>query len=234
VYKDRGDPMNPGKRNRIGVLLSGCGFLDGSEIHEAVLTMLHLDRAGAETVCIAPRAPQAAVVDHFTQQAVPGSVRNVLEESARIARGRIQDLAEVDPEALDGLILPGGYGAAKNLCDFALAGAQAKTRPDVTALLRAMHAQKKPIGAICIAPAAVAAALRGVCQPTLTIGEDHGVAAALQTIGSKHENCPVTGFVVDERNRIVTTPAYMYDARISDVSAGIEKLVQTVLKMIAR
>lgn len=218
-------------KKRIGVLLSGCGFLDGSEIHEAVLTLLHLDRAGAEAVCIAPDAPQTSVVNHRTQGPAAGE-RSMLEESARIARGRIQALNGVDPASLDGLILPGGFGAAKNLCDFATRGKDATARPDVARLLQAMHRSQKPIGAVCIAPAVVAAAMQGRgVKPKLTIGSDAGTAKALTALGSEHQDCAVTGFVVDPQNRIVSTPAYMFDAPIGEVSQGIERLVGAVLEL---
>jgi enhancing lycopene biosynthesis protein 2 len=220
--------MNP----RVGVLLSGCGFLDGSEIHEAVLTMLHLDRAGANVVCMAPRGPQRDVVDHAGGKPAAGERRDMLVESARIARGRIRDLAEVKATELDALILPGGYGAAKNLCDFAIAGTKAAAHPQVARLLREMHEAHKPIGAVCIAPATVASVLGKTAHPTLTIGNDEGTAKALQGLGAGHQDCQVTGFVADQHNRIVSTPAYMFDARISEVSKGIEQLVQNVLAMV--
>jgi enhancing lycopene biosynthesis protein 2 len=214
---------------KVGVLLSGCGFLDGSEIHEAVLTLLFLDRAGAQIVCIAPDGPQQQVVDHARKQPVAGEQRNMLTEAARIARGKIRPAAGVRADELDALVLPGGFGAAKNLSDFAAAGARAKAQPEVARLLQQVHAARKPIGAICIAPAVVAAVLGRSAAPSLTIGEDAGTAAALQAMGAKHQACPVEGFCVDEANRIVSTPAYMYDARISEVAAGIERLVATVL-----
>lgn len=217
--------MNP----RVGVLLSGCGFLDGSEIHEAVLTMLFLDRAGAEIVCLAPDGPQQQVVDHAHRQPVPGERRDMLAEAARIARGRIRALGSVRAEDLDALILPGGFGAARNLSDFATAGAKAKAHPEVARLVQEVHAAGKPIGAICIAPAVIASVLGRSAAPTLTIGDDAGTAAALQAMGAKHHVCPVQGFFADERNHIVSTPAYMFDARISEVAIGIERLVQTVV-----
>src|SRR5262249_29123037 len=130
-------------RPKVGVLLSGCGFLDGSEIHEAVLTMLFLDRADAEVVCMAPTGAQAAVVAHRTRGPARGQQRDVLAEAARIARGRIVDVARVQERELDALIAPGGFGAARNLCDFATAGAKAKAHPEVARLLRALHAAKK-------------------------------------------------------------------------------------------
>ncbi|MBK8979238.1 MAG: isoprenoid biosynthesis glyoxalase ElbB [Planctomycetes bacterium] len=217
---------------KIGVILSGCGYLDGAEISESVLALLHLDRAGCQVVCMAPRQPQMHVVDHVRGAPVEGETRDVFAEAARIARGKVRDIAEVRPDELDGLVMPGGYGAAKNLSSFAVAGADGEVHPDVQRLLRAMHEQRKPIGVICIAPAVCALAFRGTdVQPTLTIGQDPGTAKAVEATGAHHENAPVTGICVDETNRIVSTPAYMYDARVADVSTGIEKLVKAVVSM---
>jgi enhancing lycopene biosynthesis protein 2 len=215
---------------KIGVVLSGCGFLDGAEIHESVLTLLALDRAGAEAVCFAPDADQMHVVNHLTGQPAPGERRNVLVESARIARGKIQDLAKARAADLDALILPGGYGAAKNLCDFAVKGADCSVHPEVTRIVREMFQAKKPVGAICIAPAILSKAL-GDQGPKLTIGTDADTAAALEKMGAKHEACPVREFVVDAQHKLVTTPAYMLADRISEAAEGIEKLVRELLRL---
>lgn len=217
---------------RIGVLLSGCGFLDGSEVHEAMLTLLHLDQQGAEAVCMAPNADQALVVDHARQQPASGA-RNMLSEAARIARGAIVEVAAVDAATLHGLILPGGFGAAKNLCNFASAGAQAQVRPEVARLLRELHAAQKPIGAICIAPALLAL-LFGKEQPRLTIGSDPDTARTLAACGALHQTCSVRDCVVDERLALVTTPAYMCDASVAEVAQGIGKLVEQVLLLARR
>lgn len=214
---------------RVGVVLSGCGFQDGAEIHESVLTLLALDRAGCEVSCFAPDVPQARVVNHLTGEET-AETRNVLVESARIARGEIRDLASAKAEDLDALVLPGGFGAALNLSDFAAKGGEATVHEDLARLLRAMHEAKKPIGAICIAPGVVAAAL-GARRPTLTIGNDAGTAEALEACGAKHEACPVESFVVDSANRIVSTPAYMLGPTIRHVAEGIERCVAEVLKM---
>ena len=219
---------------KVGVVLSGCGFLDGSEIHEAVLTLLCLDESGAVAVCAAPRGAQASVVDHEQQAPAAGASRDMLAEAARIARGRIQDLAKLRAADLDAVILPGGFGAAKNLSDFATKGAAAAPHPEVARLLREMVAAKKPIGAICIAPAVVAAALGRNVHPTLTIGNDRGTAQALTAMGCTHRDCEVTDCVVDEANGIVSTPAYMFDAAIGDVGKGIRKLTAAVLERARR
>lgn len=219
---------------KVGVILSGCGVLDGAEIHESVLTLLALDRSGAETICMAPNKDQFDVVNHLTNQPIRGERRNVLVEAARIARGKIRDIKEIKARDLDAVILPGGYGAAKNLCNYAVKGADCEVDPEVSRLLREMTAAKKPIGAICISPVVVAKAMQvdGAVHPTLTIGCDRSVAGDLQKMGSSHEECLVSGFVVDKKNKIVTTPAYMLGPGIKDVAEGIEKLVKTVLNLI--
>jgi enhancing lycopene biosynthesis protein 2 len=215
---------------RIGIVLSGCGYQDGSEIHEATLALLTLQEAGATVECFAPAKPQTRVANHLTGASASGT-RQVLEESARIARGKIRDLREASPAALDALVLPGGFGAALNLSDFALKGTAATVDADLERLLLAMHEAGKPIGAICIAPA-VLAKVFGRLAPRLTIGRDRGTAEALTALGAVHVEAAVTDCVVDPKNRLVTTPAYMYDdARIADVYQGIRKLAEEVVKL---
>jgi enhancing lycopene biosynthesis protein 2 len=221
----------PAMKPTIGVLLSGCGFLDGSEIQEAVFTLLCLDELGCEVVCIAPAGPQREVVDHAAHAPAAGERRDMLRESARIARGRVRALASVRATDLDGLVLPGGFGAAKNLCDFATEGAQATAHPEVARLLREAHAARKPIGAACIAPAVVAAVLGRQAHPVLTIGDDAATAQALTAMGARHERCAVDQCIVDRAQRIVTTPAYMYDARPKDVCAGIRRMCAEVVAL---
>lgn len=214
---------------RVGVLLSGCGVFDGAEIHEAVLTLLCLDQQGAEAVCMAPDVNQAHVINHLTQAEMDGT-RNVLVESARIARGEILSLAEVAVDQIDALILPGGFGAAKNLSEFAFKGPESAVNPQVQQLLQAMIAADKPIGALCIAPATVGMALKEK-KPLVTVGKEDGVIGALAALGVKHQLCSVDEIAVDEANKIVTTPAYMLGPGIKDVAVGIEKLVSKVLSM---
>ena len=213
---------------KVGVLLSGCGVFDGAEIHESVLTLLFLDKAGAEVICMAPDT-EFEVVNHLTQTS--GGKRNVLTESARIARGNIRNLKDVKASEMDALILPGGFGAAKNLSDFAVKGPEATVQPDVKRILEEMLSAGKPIGAICIAPATVAKALADK-KPEVTIGTDAGTAAAIEKTGAKHKSCSVDMIHIDQKNKIVTTPAYMLGPGIKDVAVGIEKLVNQVLSMI--
>lgn len=215
---------------KVGVILCGCGVYDGAEVNESVLTMLALERAGAEMVVCAPDVDQMHVVNHLTGEPVEGETRNVLVESARIARGAISDITEVSADDLDALIIPGGFGAAKNLCDFAVAGAQCEVQPDVARMVREVHEQGKPIAAVCIAPAVLAKVLGGE-SPALTIGNDAGTAEALQAMGARHVDCPVREFVVDEERKIITTPAYMLAQTISEAAEGIEKTVRELMRL---
>ncbi len=215
---------------QIGVVLSGCGVFDGSEIHEAVLTLLAIDRAGAAAVCCAPDIRQAHVVNHLTGEESKGESRNVLTESARIARGKVRDVAGVQARELDGLIFPGGFGAVKNLCDYAFHGPDCSINPDVARLAKEVHATGKPIGLICIAPV-LAAKLFGGENPQLTIGTDKNTARDIEKCGASHVACPVTEFVVDKQHKLVSTPAYMLAQSIKDAAEGIEKLVRTVVEM---
>lgn len=217
---------------RVGVILGGCGVFDGAEIQESVVTLLALDRAGAEVLCMAPDMPQMHVVNHLTGKVAPGEMRNVLIESARIVRGAIADMSTIDPSKLDALILPGGFGAAKNLCDFAVAGSGCTVNPEVARVVRAVHAASRPIGAMCIAPA-VLAALLGTEHPKVTIGTDEPTATCLAAMGAHHVACGATGIVIDDRLRLVTTPAYMLAQSIHEAAAGIEALVAEVLRLVA-
>ena len=217
---------------KIGVLLSGSRVMDGSEIHEATLTLYFLDKRGAEAVCMAPNKDQMDVIDHTTNAPMTER-RNVLREAARIARGRIRDLRTVNADEIDAIIIPGGYGAAKNLCTFATEGAGCKVDEDVARLLKNLHGRKKPIGALCIAPALLARLFGDDCRVELTIGTDAGTAAALENMGAKHKNAAVDKIVVDAKNRIVTTPCYMSARSIKEVGDGAERLVSKILEMVS-
>jgi len=218
---------------RIGVLLNGCGHRDGSEIHEAVLTLLGLEEAGAEPVCFAPDLAQAQVLNHQTGAAMPVT-RNMLQESARIARGKISPLSNCQISELSGLVIPGGSGTASNLCNFATAGQHMQVIGPVAGLLVEFHAARKPIGAVCISPI-VLAKVFGASAPKLTLGSAdlsvNPAAAAATTMGAKMEECAANACVVDPENRLVSTPAYMLDAKISEIRQGIAKLCAEVVRL---
>ena len=217
---------------KVGVLLSGSGVNDGSEIHESVLTMLFLDRSDTEIILMAPNIDQMHVINHYTGQEMD-EFRNVLVESARIARGSIKDMAEISGDDLDALIIPGGFGVAKNLSDYAMSGAECSINPDVYRLISEMILLKKPIGAICIAPTMMAKILAEQNQSaTMTIGKDKTTAKDIEDMGSAHKECLVEEIVIDEVNNIVTTPAYMDAKNISEAAAGIEKLVKQIILMV--
>ena len=215
---------------KVGVVLSGSGYLDGAEIREATLTLLFLDKHGVESICMAPDKAQARVVNHITGQSSSGS-RNVLEEAGRIARGEIRDIKDVSSDELDALILPGGFGAALSLSSFATEEAECSVDNDVERLIADLHTAKKPLGFICIAPS-IGAKVLGSYGVTLTIGTDQGTAGALEKMGARHVACEVDDIVVDAQNMVVSTPAYMFDASIASVAKGIEKLVSKVIELL--
>ncbi|HQY88162.1 MAG TPA: isoprenoid biosynthesis glyoxalase ElbB [Tepidisphaeraceae bacterium] len=211
---------------KIGVVLSGCGVYDGAEITEAVSVLIAIDQLGAEAICVAPNIEQAHTIDHLAGKPTE-EYRNVLTESARIARGKIKDIAQVQERDLDALIFPGGFGAAKNLSDFAFKGSDCDVNEHVARLSRAMHAAKKPIGFACIAPV-IAAKL---FHANVTIGNDTSTSEAITKMGGKHTDAGMTDIVIDEANHIVTTPCYMYDSSPSKVFEGARKMVEAVLKL---
>jgi enhancing lycopene biosynthesis protein 2 len=218
----------------VGVVLSGCGSKDGSEVREAVLTLLSLERGGAEPVCLAPDLAQARVVDHLSGRVDPSaSPRRVMAESARIARGQLRDIASVRDNELDALIFPGGNGVAHVLSNYADKGVVCNVHPDVERLLKAMLARRRPMGFICMAPILAARVLGPVAGVRITLGsracEEAKHAAVM---GADVRPCPVRDIVVDQKTSVVSTPAYMYDdARLADVAVGIDKAVRMVLSL---
>lgn len=215
---------------KIAVVISGCGFLDGAEIHESVLTLLAIDCAGARYQCFAPDKNQKEVVNHLTSTTVSSESRNMLVEGARIARSNILPINELNVDEFDAIIFPGGFGAAKNLCSFAEKGAEMTVDEDVLAVAKAFAEQHKPAGYICIAPCIISRVYGSVVS--LTIGDDQDTADALEAMGAHHVNCAVTDIVTDEVHKVVSTPAYMLAQRISEAQTGIQKLVHKVLELI--
>jgi enhancing lycopene biosynthesis protein 2 len=218
----------------VAVVLSGCGKMDGSEIQEAVAVLVHLSRNGREVRCFAPDAPQTDVVNHAANKVQPGGTRNMMVEAARISRGNMAPIEKLDAAEFGALIMPGGFGAAKNLCDFASKGSDCEVLPDVARVVKAFHAAKKPIGMCCIAPV-IAARVLGTRKEgpgvKVTLGNDAQVAAAVQTMGSTHVRRSVSEAFTDEVNKIVTTPAYMFEAKPHEVFDGIGRMVDVVCSM---
>ena len=215
-------------QKKVAVILSGCGVYDGAEIHESVITLLRLDQRGAQAQCFAPNIAQMHVINHLTGEEMPES-RNVLVESARIARGEVKDIREANVEDFDALIVPGGFGAAKNLSDFAVKGAECTVQPDVLALAEAFAEASKPVGLMCISPV-MAAKIYGpgvIC----TIGNDADTAAAVDKMGATHQECEVSEIVEDTARKLVSTPAYMLAQSISEAASGINKMVDRVLEL---
>lgn len=212
---------------KVAIILSGCGVYDGAEIHESVLAMLALARHGMDYSIFAPDKNQAHVINHLNGEVMDES-RNVLVESARIARGDISSLNELDPEDFDALLLPGGFGAAKNLCTFAFEGADMKVDPQVEAVVKAFADSKKVIGALCIAPAVIAKILNKV---EVTIGEDEETASAIEAMGAKHTPADYTEVVIDREYKVVTGPCYMLDSTILQVAEDADNVVKAMTEL---
>lgn len=217
------------QKKNFAVILSGCGHQDGAEIHEATLTLWAIHKNGGEFQCYAPDIKQQHVLNHITGQEM-SEQRNVLIESARIARGKIASLATFSPESADALVIPGGFGAAKNLSSYAFDGAKCTVNSHVAAAIKAMHAAGKPIGALCIAPVILAKVLGNV---TLTIGQDQTTADNLAAMGAKHQPTLHGEIVVDQQNKIVTTPCYMLNSRVDQIADGADHLIQAMMAMMA-
>lgn len=212
---------------KFAVILAGCGVYDGAEIHEAVLTLLAIDRMGGTYDIFAPDIAQAQVINHLTGQPMDEQ-RNVLTESARIARGKIRNLADFDHQQFDALVFPGGFGVAKNLCSFAFQGADCTVNPLVEKAILDMHRTSKPIGALCISPVMVAKVLK---KTVVTIGNDATTMSALSEMGATPKEAGVNEVVVDRTNKVVTTPCYMLDVTIKQIADGAENLVAEIYRL---
>lgn len=214
-------------KKRFAVVLSGSGVYDGSEIHEATLALYAISKNGGNYQIFAPDINQHHVINHLTGEEMPEK-RNVLVESARIARGNIKNLKEFNPDEFDAILFPGGFGVAKNLCSFAFEGSNCQVNPDVESAMRAMHKAKKPIGALCIAPALVAKILGNV---EVTIGQDATTAEAITSMGATHVPTSHGEIVFDKKNKIITTPCYMLNATIAQIGDGAENVVKTIMSL---
>ncbi len=218
------------RKKSIAVILSGSGHRDGSEIHEATLTLWAIHKNGADYQCYAPDIRQYHVLNHLTGEEMDEQ-RNVLIESARIARGNVIDLAKFDTAKHDGLVIPGGLGAAKNLSTFAFDGENCTINEDVKQAIVKMHEANKPIGALCIAPVILAKILQG---PLLTIGQSPEVANKIISMGARHENTMQTEITVDKEQKLVTTPCYMLEARVDQIGEGADRLIREVIALMPR
>jgi len=212
---------------KFAIVLSGCGVYDGAEIQEAVTAMLAVSRRGHNYQIFAPDIPQYHVLNHITGEEMPEK-RNVMIEAARIARGNIKDLKSFDPSEYDALLFAGGFGAAKNLSDFAFKGDKFVVIEQVANVIRATHSVGKPIGAMCIAPMLIAYVIKGV---ELTLGGKSGASDAAEIHGAIHEITTHGEVTIDKKNKIVTTPCYMLDATIAQVAEGAENIVDELIKL---
>lgn len=216
---------------KVALILSGCGVYDGTEIQEACAALLALNRAGAQVTACAPSGDQMHVINHLAGEPAGGENRDILTESARIVRGDIKPLDQIDPVDFDAVLLPGGFGAAKNLCNFATEGDQCTVHPEVEAFLKEANTLGKPIAAMCIAPVILARVFGADLHPQLTIGNDESTANLVENMGANHVNCDPAECIVDEHNKMVTTPAYMTAGDIGQVFAGATGLVEKLLRL---
>ena len=210
---------------KFAAILAGCGVYAGAEIQEAVLTLLAIDKAGASYHCFAPDMLQLHVINHVSGKELPEK-RNVLVESARIARGKIDSLSHFKAADYDGLIFPGGFGAAKNLCTWAISGNQCKVNPDVEAAVKSMFVEGKPIGAMCIAPVILAALFKGT---VLTTGHDQASQSFIENMGNVYTISRHGEVVIDKTRNLFTTPCYMLDASISQIAQGTEDIIREMM-----
>ena len=211
---------------KFAVILAGSGVFDGAEIHEATMSLYAIMKQGGVYEIFAPDIPQHHVINHISGEEM-NEERNVLIESARIARGQIKSLTEFDAQNFDALLLPGGFGAAKNLSDFAFKGAQSQVIEEVKSAIQSTHKQGKPIGALCISPALIAGSLNEV---ELTIGSDEATANALTEMGAMHQNTNHGEVIHDKKNNVFTTPCYMLDATILEIADGAENIVKSMME----
>lgn len=215
---------------KVGVILAGCGVKDGSEIHEATLTLLALDRAGCEIYCYAPNRTQKDVINHNAGE-VMDETRNCLIEAARIARGPVKDIKMLEFDNLDAIVFPGGFGSAKNLCDFAYKGAEMSVYPDIERIISHGYQSRMPMAFICVAPVMLARTL-GDKNVKMTLGNDSDLAEMVTKWGAKHENCTPDNCIVDTEHKVVSTPAYMLGKSIKEIAPGIEKAINELIKLV--
>jgi enhancing lycopene biosynthesis protein 2 len=215
------------KHKKFAVVLAGCGVYDGSEIHEAVCVLLAIDKIGCEYECFAPDVNQYHVINHLTGK-VEKEVRNVLVESARIARGEVKKLKSFDPKDFDAIVFPGGFGVAKNLCTFAIDGADCLVNPETEKAIVKAHKAGIPIGALCISPVLIA---KVVGNATLTIGNDIDTATAIENMGSIHQNTSGSEIIIDKENKIVSSPCYMLNSPINVIAQGAENVIIALLEL---
>lgn len=222
---------------KVAVVLAGCGVYDGAEVTEAVAALVHLSAAGYTPSCYAPDKPQHHAVNHTTgeEETTP---RNVLVESARIARGAIAPLSSLDAGNYDALIVPGGFGAAKNLCNHATVAqgdaSKMEVDTDLLAALRAFQGAQKPIGLCCIAPVIAAHAL----QATVTVGQAEGdqwpyggTVGAIEAYGGSHVPHAYDGVCVDEARKVATSPAYMFDGKPHEIFESVGAMVKATIAL---
>lgn len=225
---------------KIGILLSGCGVYDGAEIQETVLTMLAIKESGHDYVCISIDKPQHHVINHLNGEVMNES-RNMLVESARIARGEIKNIMETGPAELDALVIPGGFGSAKNFTKWAFSGPDGEILPEVKLFLVNLVNVGKPICALCVSPVVLAKALEGsIFHANLTLGSDKetspydipGFNEGIEKVGATATMKTVREVLVDTKNKIVSAPCYMMDATIVEIRNNIKAAIAETIMLV--
>jgi len=215
---------------KIALVLCGSGFKDGSEIRESVAVLWGLSRLGAQVQCFAPNRPQTDVINCLTGKPSSGENRNMLTEKARIARGEIQPLTQLRASQFDAIIIPGGFGVAKNLCTFASEGSKGKVLQELKDVLLEFHDSNKPIGAVCIAPAVIALTFPGK-HFEMTVGGSSEAAQEIEKLGHKHISTLASQCHIDHKNKIITTAAYMCEAPLHEIFEGVRQLTEEIVKL---
>jgi enhancing lycopene biosynthesis protein 2 len=225
---------------KIGVLLSGCGVYDGAEIHESVLTLLAIEEAGAKAVCLSVNKNQHHVVNHLTGEEMLEN-RNMIIESARIARGAVHDISTYDISQVDALVIPGGFGSAKNFSTWAFDGPTGTILPEIKHLIQKFISNKKPIAALCVSPVVLALAMGdSELHPTMTLGSDQekspydiqAFSAGMERKGVQTEMKTIREISVDETLNIVSAPCYMMEASVLEIRTNISQAIQALIKLI--
>jgi enhancing lycopene biosynthesis protein 2 len=225
---------------KIGVLLSGCGVYDGAEIQETVFALLAIEELGAEAICLSVNKNQHHVVNHLTGEEMPES-RNMLVEAARIARGAVHDISTFDNTQIDALVIPGGFGSAKNFTTWAFEGPNGSILPEIKELIQQCISDKKPIAALCVSPVIVGLALnQSDLQATMTLGTDkekspyeiNAFSSGLSQTGVQVEMKTIREIALDEKLKIVSAPCYMMDASIVEIRTNIQQAMQALIQLI--
>lgn len=199
---------------KAGLLLSGCGSLDGSDPFEVVSCTIHLTEEGFRVIPLVLGDPQFHVVDHSSGREIEGESRNQLPEAARLCRDKLYKLDELSPRVLDALIIPGGQGSVKNL----LTGFGADRNPSLHPLVEAFLSE---------------ALDEGVVIGVLSLGE----FVVDRALGSSEQESDLLSLepgklLVDEERRIIRSAGSLTATSTAELHASIGQFVKAIAKML--